>query len=38
MNWLTDTAYIKTAPLIRYICLNHMSEILAITDTNESYE
>ena len=27
MDWSTGTAYIKTAPLIEYICLKYMSEI-----------
>ena len=32
MDWSTGTAYIKNAPLIQYICLKYMSEILKITD------
>ena len=34
MDWSTCTAYIKTAPLIQYIGLKYMSEII---DKNESY-
>ena len=27
MDWSTGTAYIKTAPLIQFICLKYISEI-----------
>ena len=30
MDWSTGAAYIKTAPLVQYICLKYMREILII--------
>ena len=32
MDWSTDTAYIKMAPLIQYICLKYMREMHIITE------
>ena len=34
MDWSKGTAYIQTAPLIQYICLEYRSEILIISDKN----
>ena len=32
MDWSTGTVFIKATPLIKYICLKYMSEILIITE------
>ena len=32
MDWSTGIVYIKTAPLILYICLKYVSEIHIITE------
>ena len=31
MDWPAGTAYVKSAPLIQYICLKNMSEITTYT-------